>query len=270
MSGAIKLDFKLAGKHVGFSMWTDTTCVADQAMLFALRHGGCVEPEVSHLLARTLRPGDYAIDGGANVGFFTILMSKLVGPDGFVLAFEPGPNNLYKLKENINLNKCKNIEIVAKPLSDKHETLQFFLCQDGSKNSLAPHLDTRGNTLLEAAVLDDYATEDICRKLRLIKLDIEGAELLAMQGGMQLLGEEGCPYIVMELNNEALPKFKASFESVRDFMREQGYDMFLLHESGVLPTYVPRHTKVLPNRLNWNVLFSTLDMVGAAWPETEL
>jgi Methyltransferase FkbM domain len=105
---------------------------------------------------------------------------------------------------------------------------------------------------------------------RLIKLDIEGAEEKALRGGTSILGEEGCPYIVLELNVEALPKFGSSPESVCGFMREWGYEPFLLHANGSLPTYLPRRTHVIPNRLNWNVLFSTFDMVGAAWPEIGL
>lgn len=268
-----KYNLKLSpfGRAVQFDMDLDAASAADNELLTAMRLAGYPEPEVTDLFARVLKPGDYVIDGGANIGFFTLLASQLVGKEGYVLAFEPGVNNLPKLKDNIKLNKATNIEVVPKPLWNTHDTVQFHLCADGSKNSLAAHEGTRGASLLETAVLNDYATEEISPLLRLLKLDIEGAEMAALKGGIDFLSEPGqCPYVVMELNIEALPKMGASVAGIREFMRGFGYSMFLLNFNGFLPVYVPRHTEITPNRLNWNVLFSTLDMVGAAWPEIVL
>ena len=268
-----KYNFKLppAGREVQFDMDLDAASATDNELLAAIRIAGCPEPEVTSLFARALRPGDYVIDGGANIGFFTLLASQLVGKDGYVLAFEPGVNNLPKLNANIKLNNLANIEVVSKPLWHSHETVRLHLCADGSKNSLAAHDGTRGAALLETATLNEYATMEIRSALRLIKLDIEGAEMAALKGGIDFLSEPGqCPYVVMELNIEALPKMGASVAGIREFMRGFGYSMFLLNFNGFLPVYVPRHTEITPNRLNWNVLFSTLDMVGAAWPEIVL
>jgi FkbM family methyltransferase len=263
-----RLDASIAGNRISFDMELNSESAADNELLTALRIAGCPEPEVSELFARVLKPGDYVIDGGANIGFFSLLAAHLVGKEGYVLSFEPGVNNLPSLTENIKINKLTNVEIVPQPLWDKHELVQLHLCHDGSKNSLAAHDGTRGASSLETAVLDDFATDEITKHLRLIKLDIEGAELKALQGGTEFLFEpHQCPYIVMELNVEALPKFDASIDKMRGFMSEHGYSMFLLHFDGSLPSYVPRQTKVTPNRLNWNVLFSTFEMVGKAWPE---
>lgn len=261
----ISLNLQLAGREIKFDMAIDDSAT-DKELIHALRLGGCVEPEVSDLMARVCRPGDYVIDGGANVGFFTLLMSKLVGTEGKVLSVEPGTNNLFKLEENIKLNKCENVEVIDKPLWDRTQVVELHMCVDGSKNSLKPHPDTRGSVLIESAMLNDFEDENYSF-VRLIKLDIEGAEEMALRGGIRLLGEEGCRYIVMELNVEALPKFNSSPAKICDFLRGFGYYPFLLHPNGALPTYIPRGTKVHPQRLNWNVLFSTFDAVGIAWPE---
>lgn len=264
MPDTINIELELVGRKVAFKMAVDKDNLADQELMMAMRIGGCPEPEVTGLMARVLKPGDYAIDGGANIGFFSILMSRLVG-DGQVLAFEPGDNNLYKLKENLAVNQCENVEIVPQPLWDKEESVKLHLCVDGSKNSLAAHPDTRGHQFVEAATLDDWATASMLRDLRLIKLDIEGAEEKALRGGTALLANH--PYIVLEINTEALPKFGSSAASLCDFLREYDYSPFLLHFDGSLPTLIPRGTKVHPRMLNWNVLFSTIENVGKAWPE---
>lgn len=260
--------WNFAGKEIRFGMDLDPASATDSEMLTAIRVAGYPEFEVVELFSRVLKPGDYAIDGGANIGFFTLLASVLVGEEGYVLSIEPGINNLPSLKANIKLNKLTNIEVVPHPLWSKREAVQLHLCPDGSKNSMAPHAGTRGASLLEAVTLNDYATEEICPRLKLIKLDIEGVELEALKAATDLLREpDRCPFIVMELNIEALPKFDASVEKIRDFMRQFGYDMFMLNFNGALPVYVPRHTTVVPNRLNWNALFSTFEDVSRAWPE---
>jgi FkbM family methyltransferase len=264
-NNTIKLNFQLAGRKVELKMSVDHDSPTDQELLYAFRVAGYPEPEVSELMARVLRPGDFAIDGGANIGFFTVLMSKLVGEAGHIMAFEPGQNNQFKLSENVKLNELKNVDIFLRPLWDKEETVTLHMCADGGKNSLAPHDGTRGKEELMATALDNYVTSNEIP--RLIKLDIEGVEEKALRGAIKMLGEDGCPYIVLELNVEALPKFGSSPAQICDFMREHGYSPFLLHPNGALPTYIPRKTKVIPNRLNWNVLFSTMEMVGAAWPE---
>jgi len=262
----INIDLTAADRTVSFQLSIDSDCLSDRELMNAIKLGGSVEPEVCHLMMRVMRPGDYAIDGGANIGFFTVLLSKLVGKDGCVLSVEPGQNNLYKLEENIRLNKLSNVEVVDQPLWDKYEMVKLYLCEDGGKNSLAAHEGTRGSSDITTVVLDDYL--DLRRRLRLLKLDIEGAEEKALRGALSFLNEtHHCPYIVAELNIEALPKFNSSPASICDFMRERGYNLFLLHPNGALPTYVPRRTKVQPTRLNWNVLFSTFEAVGAAWPE---
>jgi FkbM family methyltransferase len=265
MAHILQLGFLLAKRKVDIQMLVDNDSATDRELLHALRISGCPEPEVSDLVARVCRPGDYVIDGGANIGFFTVLMSKFVGPAGQVFSFEPGENNLFKLQENIKLNALTNVDTVFHPLWDKHEPVQLHMCVDGSKNSLAPHADTRGSQTIFAVTLNDYFPDDADEKLRLIKLDIEGAEEKALRGATRLFKNQ--PYIVAELNMEALPKFGSSPEKVCAFLREFGYSPFMLHADGALPTLIPRNTKVSPTRLNWNVLFATIEMVAAAWPE---
>src|SRR4051812_40379471 len=66
-----------------------------------LRNGICYESELAWVMLRMLKPGDIAIDVGANIGFFTMLMAKLVGPTGHVIALEPGELAREYLMKNI-------------------------------------------------------------------------------------------------------------------------------------------------------------------------
>lgn len=229
--------------------------------------GGIDDPEVGFAINRILRPGDWAIDGGAHHGRYTVQMAQLVGPTGFVWAFEPGENNWPFLERNLCDLKLENVEVVRKPLWSERKQVELHMCVDGSKNALAAHGDTIRATAIEAVVLREYTVN-----ARLIKLDIEGAEEAALRGAGELVGR--CPYIIAEANMKALPKFGSSIERLCAFMREKNYAVFLLHTNDRLPTFVPPGVEIVPYnpqqnvmRLNLNLLFSTFEHVAEAWPE---
>lgn len=124
-----------------------------------------------------LRAGDYVIDVGANIGIYTLLFSKLVGPSGRVLAIEAEPNNAAQLRHNVLLNESANVAIVETGVSDEEETLQLTL-------------DTKGNAGAHSFIAkrsQDSQTRQIhCvpllsliasnRPVRFLKIDIEGFE----------------------------------------------------------------------------------------------
>ena len=261
-SGITDISFSVGDKKFAMKMLYDPEFQADKDMINEFQTRGCCEPEVTCAMVRCVRTGDFVIDGGANTGVFTLLLSQLVGETGVVLAVEPGQNNLWKLEENIKLNKAKNVDIERKPLWNKKEKVKLHMGVHSGYNSLARGLDSMAAVSMEAITLDAIDTIP-----RLIKLDIEGAEEMALRGATRFLFEQACPYIICEINEEALGRLGSSQGKLRQFMREQGYSMFVLHDGGGLPTYVPRNTVVKSNRQNLNVLFSSFDMVAAAWPE---
>lgn len=255
------IDLTLQGRRVEFDMTYDPSFAADQATRYFLERDACCEPEVAHLMARVLREGDTAVDVGANVGFFTLLMSRLVGSSGRVLAFEPGVNNICKLSDNVGLNRMQNVTMHAVPLWSRNQEVTFYTRQDSGLNSLVSDDLALSGTKMQAEMLDAY-----CRGVapRLIKIDAEGAEEHILRGAESLAQVE---YVACELNALALEKFGSSGAALSQYMYEGGYQMFLLHPDGALPTLVPLGTTLLTNRLNLNVMFSTVGAVGRAWPQ---
>jgi hypothetical protein len=77
------------------------------------------EQGIHDALERLLRPGDVFVDAGANVGFYTLLASRLVGPTGRVLAIEMMPATADILRQHVAINDCTNVELVEKALSDR-------------------------------------------------------------------------------------------------------------------------------------------------------
>jgi len=87
----------------------------ESTILDFLRTGSSFEPDVANLFVRVLGEGDVAVDIGANIGFLTVLAAILVGPTGHVVAFEPGPENLERLRANLAHNDCKNVTSSRRP-----------------------------------------------------------------------------------------------------------------------------------------------------------
>ena len=250
------------GRTVKFDLLLDVEgFYADYATKAFIESNGMAEPETVHLMFRVLREGDICYDAGANIGLFTLVMSRLVGPTGKVLAFEPSPNNISKLTVNLAVNRVTNVEIHEVALWNGHQELPFFMAIDSGTNSCARGDNTITETEVQACRLNEFKTT---ARPRLIKMDVEGAEHRALQGATDLLHRR-VPYIVCELNPTALGRMGTTQRALRQFMIDNGYDTFSLHPDGSLPSLVPRGTLLNPTRENTNILFSTSRYVGEAW-----
>lgn len=243
-----------------FSMDLDPGFVADNAISWYLQQGYPCEPEVVHFMAHVVQPGDFVVDAGANVGFFTLLLARYVGANGSVMAFEPSPNNLHKLQGNILLNKISNVVVHPNALAASAHKLQFYLGRDSGQNSAWRNAVTYlGETTVEAITLDSAMGELVPK---LIKLDIEGSEYQALQGARNLLARHP-KFIVMEFNVAALSAMNTSPAEIRMFMHDYGYDLYIFDEHGRFPARVPESAFIRVDRNNTNVLFaSTLDLVN--------
>lgn len=263
----VDIDFTINGTRFAFRMTYDPVSPPDRDTMICMTQFGCPEPEVIHLMSRVVRNGDFVIDAGANIGFFTLVLSQLVGPNGMVLAIEPSENNLFKLKENLKANGIKNFEICNQPLWSRPETVTLHYCDHPGMNSLGGYKNTLGKKEMLATTLSRWTTTP-----RLIKIDVEGSEEHVLRGAQRLL-VSGVPYIVAELNVDALKSLGSTQESLRKYMREWGYSTFILFRGGELPCLVPEKTMIFEAE-NYNgaanILFSTVEHVSNAWPRAIL
>jgi len=124
-------------------------------------------------------------DIGANVGFYTLLASILVGSEGKVIAFEPLPRNIYYLKKHIELNMCKNVLILEVAVADKNGLAYF----DDSRDPSMGCISNRGNLQVKTVSLDELVNTAQIPPPDFIKIDVEGAELLVLNGARRVLIE---------------------------------------------------------------------------------
>jgi len=141
---------------------------------------GLYEHEKQQVIAREVRPDSVFYDVGANVGFYSLLASSLVGK-GKVFAFEPVPRNLDYLRRHLALNRVTNIEVLTLAVSDKVGTAPFQAEPTGSMG----HLSIDGDVTVSTATLDSLVQERRILPPNYIKMDIEGAELLALRGARE-------------------------------------------------------------------------------------
>ncbi|HEX9457834.1 MAG TPA: FkbM family methyltransferase [Thermoanaerobaculia bacterium] len=144
---------------------------------------GSYERHNQRLFIEKVHPGAVVFDIGANVGFFTLLASKLVGPAGHVHAFEPLPRNLYYLEKHIRMNEASNITVHSLAITSTTSTARFG---DG-ENASQTRLSNAGEIQVLAASLDDLLANGRIPRPDFIKIDIEGAEGEALRGAATLL-----------------------------------------------------------------------------------
>jgi FkbM family methyltransferase len=177
----------------------------DPGLLGSLLKGRIFEPLLARLLFRLIRPGDIVIDGGAHVGFYTIVAARALGGTGKVVAFEPDHRNFALLQHNIVLNGCRDV-VVAEQKALTNQTGDSVLWTSdevSTRASLIPDENQREASHHVAGVsLDDYVARSGISNLSLIKLDLEGGEVAALEGMRSTI--RTADYLIFELNEARL------------------------------------------------------------------
>lgn len=184
------------------------------------------EKAVHEIIEQYLQPNDVFIDVGANFGLHTVYAAKLVGEKGRVFAFEPVAKHLKLLQTNLNLSHVRErVEIVSTALSNSAESSLTFYLPPEEEIAVTASLNPDSDNLQEIQVsntrLDDY-WHNIDREVKLIKIDVEGAELEVLRGAEKLL-RRWKPKLLIEVHGFALPSFGTSVKELREFLSELGY-----------------------------------------------
>jgi FkbM family methyltransferase len=266
MNDTLAVDFTMNGKRIEFKLKRDPHSMTDVAIINQLQHYGVCEPEVVQIMTRAVRPGDVVVDGGANVGFFTLLLARLVGEKGEVYAYEPSAKNCDRLTaSNIASGKLPWIKLFQRVLWSRKDKIILNLSPDNGQHSVGAVAGMTGSVVVDTTVLDEIPAAP-----RLIKLDIEGAEEQALRGAARHLAAQACPYVIIELNLKAMKALNSDQDSLRHFMWGLGYATFLLHKDGSYPAQIPLNTKIQPQFANCNILFSTPKNVAELYPTTSI
>lgn len=225
--------------HVGLARWNLKVEVPTQwrgpgKVIFAFREH--YDAELIYL-ERFLRSDDVFIDVGANLGLYSLVASRLVGPSGRVLAIEPFKTTFARLERNVGLNGAINVTAVHAGISDQNETVTLTMHEDDSRISLHRAGTAADNCAdgesVEAYTLDRVLSDHGFERVDFIKVDVEGAEELVLRGAAQSL-RQWRPMILFEINRKATELMELDVHSPYSSLVALGYEIFRVTQDGEL------------------------------------
>lgn len=189
---------------------------------------GVYEPEVQGIVKAHLKPGMTFLDVGANIGTFSLVASKIVGPTGTVVAIEPNVNNVKLLEISRLLNGFNNMEIHAVAADEKARLLTYNNSYSNG-NTSEPDIDI--GILLRSTMVPAFSIDSILngRKVDFIKIDIEGFEYNALRGASIALKDR--PMIVSEFSATAV---QGGAEEYLSYLFGFGYNISVIEPDGSL------------------------------------
>lgn len=187
------------GSIEGFDIYFSTR---DAGVGAAIR-AGSYEPHVTSVFRRIAKPGMGVIDIGANIGYFAMLASSLVGPSGRVFAVEPNSDNVKLMLASRARNGFDHLHVVQAAAGLDFAPLQLNVA---SSNGFTSRLADRAERILASQTVGTVRLDAVLaaeKEIALIKIDVEGAEYLALKGAARLI-EKHQPYIVSEFSPDLL------------------------------------------------------------------
>jgi len=211
------------------------------------------EEDTTKLFEKVVKKGDVVVDMGANVGYFTLLAAKLVGPNGKVFSFEPNPKNFQYLKKNIELNNYTNVRPEQKAVSNNSGRIKLFNCPYDTGHhtinqaeGIEAYREGRGGKVssidIDAVALDDYLSGK-SDKINVMKIDVEGAEDLAYKGMRSIVQKNRNLKIFMEFFPLLIEKMGSSpKEFIENILKD--FNIFVIGHDYSMKKVNKNYTKI--------------------------
>jgi FkbM family methyltransferase len=191
------------------------------------------EPALTEVFRRIIRPDDVVFDVGANLGLHTLTFSKLARE---VVAFEPNPSLVPNLRRTVaNLSNARLLECC---LSERDGEVEFHISNwDHMLGSMANWTGQPTQAVSVAArSVDSLLAEGALPRPQVLKVDVEGAELLVFRGADELFSAPDAPrFVVFEELNTASRKLGIPDGAPAEYLRAKGYSLYLIGEGGLSP-----------------------------------
>ena len=223
---------------------------------------GAFEPSTAATIQKLIKPGDVALDIGANVGAHTLGIARGVGPNGRVFAFEPTDFAFEKLQRNLALNPelagrtVASQILLAASASGEHSQPQIYASWP-LENTDAVHPKHRGRlaTTRNARIdtLDFFAASHSIDRLDFIKIDVDGHELPVLRGGLLLLTRLH-PVLLMEMSPYVHAEEQNSFADLVALLRDAGYAIQDAATWRPLPLDAAKLEQLIPDGASINVI----------------
>jgi FkbM family methyltransferase len=165
---------------------------------------GTYEPEMQSALGELIKPGMTVYDVGANVGYVTLMLAKLTGSQGRVYAFEALPDNVERLRRNVELNGFNDrVSIFSGAVAVGVGEVKFLVHSSGGMGKAAGSAGRdeqyQREIIVPSTSLDEFVYTQGNPPPQAVKMDIEGGEVMALPGMRRVLAEAR-PLMLMELH----------------------------------------------------------------------
>ena len=232
----VQMSRKIADKALENSLANDEIC---EIQGFKIRRGKSMrylilaeeyEPAETDLIKKYVKSGMIVFDLGANIGWFTMILSKLVGNSGHVYSFEPDPDYFQTLKENIQLNHLTNVSLFQMGVSNTSGVRNFSLNKEfgtlviGSKQK-------KDSLQIETTTLDDFCKKNQI-KIDFFKMDVEGSEMLVLDGMKESIKNNPDMKFITEFHPNAIRGVGLSPEIFFEKIKQIGFKITKIPESG--------------------------------------
>ena len=234
----------LATTHFGAVFNVNTSDVIQRYIYFF----GCWEPPVEAIIAERLRPGDTFVDIGANIGYFTLFAASRVGKTGRVVSIEASPGTYELLLENLRRNSAIGlVRPIQAAVTDKSSEVKLHLPDEGNLGSASMLREgtSAGFQMVRGEPLGNLLTGEEMSSARMIKIDVEGAEGLVIEGMRPILPRLRSAEILMEIT-PALESCRAAMS----ILTSDGWEAYEVVSASGLEPYFERARKPVLSRIS--------------------
>ena len=186
---------------------------------------GLWQPNLTRWISATLRPGDVFVDVGANIGYFSLLASRLVGPDGAVIAIEASPRTFELLADNVTRNSARNVRLVNLAASDVRGVAPLYEGPASNRGrTTTQQVGGPPTATVPSAPLEEILTAAELHGARVIKIDVEGGEIPVLRGLVSGLGEARTDLeVVVEIVPDLLARYSEGPNELVAILGAAGY-----------------------------------------------
>lgn len=212
----------------GFKMYLDPTDALE------LRTNKVFEKFETELVKKEIKNGDIVLDIGANIGYFSLVFSQVVGTNGRVFAFEPDPNNFALLKKNVEINNLKNVALNQKAVSDVSKSLPLYLCEyNHAQHRIYPSPRCNETVMVDAITIDEYlAGTEFYNRINFVKMDVEGAEYNVIEGMKKTLKSNPNLKILCEFSPKQIREHGLKPENILDQLLKHSFKIYPITTAG--------------------------------------
>ena len=207
-------------KRRGFRIETDLTVDDVGWILYSY---GCLDYWDERAIKRSIGPGSVCFDVGAHIGYYSLLLSKLVGPTGRVISFEPMPYTNSFLRRNLQNNNIRNVTVEQAAVGVSNGSVRMGSPSDGRLGQSS--ISDSGSTEVRCTTIDLEVARLGLDRLDFIKMDVEGFELQALTGASRTI-HRFRPKIMFEVNARALQQHGAHPDQLGTFFKSKDYNLF--------------------------------------------